>query len=152
MADPALFLKEIEMLVLQQMDHVLGAAVGNDSRADWQWEEALDNCGDSRAQMLARATHRLEQGLVSGKLPADLGASLAGITELVRPALVHLELQFSEALRSDRGLARRVGLLGDFLRRLAALRAADPTATGDLLVDPLWEEETKPEFFFRTGN
>ena len=146
MNGPLVFLKEIEMLILQQVDFILNDAADGALGSSAEWENLLDNYNESRPQILKRAATVLEQGFGEGGLPDEVRKSLAAISDLARPALAHVELQFAETIRRDPALSRRVELISNYLSKLHALGQQGIDSASDLVVDPVWEDETKPEF------
>lgn len=142
-----IFIKEIEMLILQQVDHVIHGALAQPANRVGDWDDLLDQYNLARPRILDRTAKALELGLAKGLLPQEMCQALAGISDLATPAVNHVKKQFAKEIESDPAVAKRVALIQDYLVKLGRLRLSKVEAAGDLMRDPIWEEDTKPEFF-----
>ena len=145
MDTPRVFIKELEMLISQQINHVLSHAVRSPGIGTPLWDRVLGQYNQGCAPDIDRGRRAVEAGLREGIVPKQVCHALASVADLAQPALLHIETQFSEEIDRSEGLSMRVLRMRRYLFRLANLRLSGMEGAVEVLSDREWAEETKPE-------
>lgn len=109
--DPKVFLRELEILVNQQVQYVLGMAARCPIEGDEAWSRVLRRYGVENATSEERAAEVRAAGLSRGAPPSEVRAVLRAIRGLALPALDHIEQQFATSFQ-------RSALLGAWVSRV----------------------------------
>ena len=138
MGDPKLFLHELEILVNQQVQYVLGMAARCPTDGDEEWSRVLRRYGVQELSVTERLAAAREAGLSRGAPVAEIHAVLLAIRALALPALVHIEQQFSQTLRMSSLLAAWVGRIRQRLETLPMLAFKPADDRPRDLFQPSW--------------
>lgn len=121
MGDPKLFLHELEILVNQQVQYVLGMAARCPITGDEEWTRVLRRYGVQECSVTERVAAAQRAGLSRGAPPSEVQAVLLAIRNLALPALAHIEQQFSGTLRTNALLGAWVGRIRQRIETLPQL-------------------------------
>jgi len=138
MGDPKLFLHELEILVNQQVQYVLGMAARCPIDGDQEWSRVLRRYGVQELSVTERLASAKNAGLSRGAPSAEIHSVLLAIRSLALPALVHIEQQFSHALHMSSLLAAWVGRIRQRLETLPMLAFKPAEDRPRDLFQPSW--------------
>lgn len=100
MEDPKLFLYELEILVNQQVQYVLGMAARCPAEGDAEWSRVLKRYNVQECSVAERVGTAAQAGLSRGAPASEVHEVLLAIRALALPALAHIERQFGLSIRS----------------------------------------------------
>lgn len=136
MRDPKIFLHELEILISQQVQYVMGIAVRCPAEGCEQWDRLLNRYGVAKIQR--HGTEGRLDGEAQGAPAAECRAVLAAIRDLALPALTHIEAQYAHAIQSDRLLRAWVGRIRERLSSLDRLSDASTSSGSWSRLDTSW--------------
>lgn len=121
MLNPDIFIRELELLIDQQVEHVLMLAAGwPESRG--AWDRLLERYHVSPNEP------RDHPSFQAGAPVTEVRRVLAAIRQMASPALAHIEVQFGEEIAGRLPLAARVSRLRARVYSLEELADASQTS------------------------
>ena len=126
MGDPKIFLHELEILINQQVQYVMGMAARCPKEGCPEWDRLLSRYGVENIRHGGK-TAELAPG-ARGAPPEEVQRVLEAIRDLAIPALSHIEYQYARPIGANRLLAgwvRRIRERLDSLPQLAR-RGSEP--------------------------
>ncbi|MDY0000794.1 MAG: hypothetical protein RBU30_05830 [Polyangia bacterium] len=138
MGDPKLFLHELEILVNQQVQYVLGMAARCPAEGDPEWSRVLQRYKVQECSANEREGAVRRAGLSRGAPAGEVQAVLEAIQALALPALAHIEQQFRETLSRNMLLGAWVGRIRQRLEQLPQLALKPAEERPRDLFHPSW--------------
>ena len=136
MIDITTFLKDLEVLISDQVQHVVSNAAKCPVGGSPEWDELLRCYRVEKLPASDRRGRIFELGLLCGALPEEMCGALAEIGTRGSQALTHLESHFTEEFEADHRLANRVARLHEYLGQLSSLQQTPIAGVGELLMRP----------------
>ncbi|MFH2008896.1 MAG: hypothetical protein ABI333_20070 [bacterium] len=130
MIDITVFLRDLEVLISDQVQHVVSNAANCPVGGSPEWDELLRCYRVEKMSASARRERIFELGLLRGALPEEMCGALAEVGTRGRQALRHLESHFTDVIEADHRLQNRLARLHQYLDQLSALEETPVVRVG----------------------
>ena len=130
------FLRDLEVLISDQVQYVVTSAAQCPIGGSPEWDELLRCYRVEKMDASAKRERIFELGLLRGALPEEMCGALAEVGARGSQALSHLKSHFTDKIETDHRLANRVARLFEYLDQLSSLGHTPIAGVGELPMRP----------------
>jgi hypothetical protein len=136
MIDITTFLRDLEVLITDQVRHVVTNAANCPIGGSPEWDELLRCYRVEKMNASARRERIFELGLLRGAVPEEMFGALSEVGTRGTQALSHLKSHFSDVIEDDHRLSTRIARLHQYLDQLSSLGEMPIAGVGELPLRP----------------